>query len=108
MTEVLFFLSVGFIGYVAYVLVDEQRRANPGPKLAPIVNPKSSITKAPRKTATAKKAKSVSATKSPAAAIKKTVAKPLTRHLMPYLRTWAKMVPPQLRNWLVSFLKAGK
>ena len=77
MTEVLFYLSVGFVGYVAYVLVDEQRRANPGPELAPIVNPKSSTTKAPRKTATAKKAKSVSATKSPAAAIKKTVAKPV-------------------------------
>jgi predicted HTH transcriptional regulator len=78
MTEALFYLSVGFVGYVAYVLVDEQRRVGISQKSAgsvAAITP--SQTKPPRKTATAKKAKAVSAKKSPAASIKKTVAKPV-------------------------------
>jgi hypothetical protein len=78
MTEALFYLSVGFVGYVAYVLVDEQRRGNPSLSSGSVITITPPQTKPPpRKTATAKKAKAVSAKKSPAAAIKKTVAKPV-------------------------------
>jgi predicted HTH transcriptional regulator len=77
MTEVLFYLSVGFVGYVAYVLVDEQRRGSPILDSGSVVTIKSPQTKSPRKPATAKKAKSASAKSSPTAAVKKTVAKPV-------------------------------
>jgi hypothetical protein len=78
MTEVLFYLSVGFFGYAAYVLVDEQRKAKSGVKLAPPVKVapvKPPKTKVSGKTAPSKKAKAVSATKSPAAPVKKAAAK---------------------------------
>jgi predicted HTH transcriptional regulator len=72
MTEVLFYLSVGFFGYAAYVLVDEQRRAKPSVKPKPVVTAiKPASTKKPSKAATAKKAKPASAKKPPALAIKK-------------------------------------
>ena len=83
MTEVLFYLSVGFFGYAAYVLVDEQRKAKPGLKLAPPVKvvpvkpPKTKVS-SKTKTAPSKKAKAVSATKTPAAPVKKAAAKPVS------------------------------
>ena len=59
MTEVLFCLSVGFVAYIAYVLVDEQKGNQPAKPVAKARPPK---TKAPKKTAV-KKAKPATAKK---------------------------------------------
>jgi hypothetical protein len=57
MTEVLFYLSVGFVGYVVYVLVDEQRGANPGLPVLPAASLGPETIKPPRNTAARAKAK---------------------------------------------------
>lgn len=77
MTGVLFCLSVGFVGYVVYVLVDEQRTPIPGIPIPvqPIVTIKPTRSAATPKTARA--AKSTSAIKSTAIAAKKTAPKPV-------------------------------
>ncbi|MSS76166.1 MAG: winged helix-turn-helix domain-containing protein [Methyloglobulus sp.] len=70
MTEVLFFLSVGFVGYLVYALVDEQRALTPGVPDAieePVTAVKPSTAKTPRKTAAATKAKTATPTKKPTA-----------------------------------------
>lgn len=51
MTEVLFFLSVGFLGYVAYVLVDEQKASKSLKPIKPILTVKPPKPKATRKPA---------------------------------------------------------
>jgi hypothetical protein len=64
MAEVLFCLSLGFVGYVIYVLVDEQKVPNPGMPEEGVVVVKPSRPRTPRKTATAAKAKSAAVKKS--------------------------------------------
>ncbi len=59
MTEVLFYLSVGFVGYVVYVFVDEQRALNPKFVEEPVLIAKPSKTKTSRKIVAAMKPKSV-------------------------------------------------
>jgi hypothetical protein len=84
MTEALFFLSVGFFGYLVYVLVDEQRALTPGvPGVSAVIEEtvtavKPSKAKPPRKTATAAKAK-------PATSVKKPAAKPVAVSADPVL-----------------------
>lgn len=84
MTEVLFCLSIGFVGYLVYVLVDEQRALTPGvpgePDVIeePVTVVKPSKAKTPRKTATVAKAK-------PATPAKKPVAKPVAVSTDPVL-----------------------
>lgn len=63
MTEVFFCLSVGFVGYVVYVLLDEQMAVNSGVPEEPVVIVKPSRPRAPRKTATDAKTKSTAAVK---------------------------------------------
>jgi predicted HTH transcriptional regulator len=55
MTEVLFCLSVGFVAYVFYVLVDEQMGLNTGAPQQPVLTVEPSKIKASRKTATVSK-----------------------------------------------------
>ena len=64
MTEVLFCLSVGFVAYIAYVLVDEQRANQPALPFAKTRPPKAI---APKRTV-AKKAKPATAKKPTATA----------------------------------------
>jgi hypothetical protein len=74
-TEVLFCLSVEFVAYVVYVLVDEQRTPIPGVPVQPIVTSKPTKPGTTPKAARATKAKSASAIKSTAKAIKKVAPK---------------------------------
>jgi hypothetical protein len=55
MTEVLFCLSVGFVGYVIYVLVEEQMPHKPGVPIEPIPAVIPAKPRPTRKTATTKK-----------------------------------------------------
>jgi predicted HTH transcriptional regulator len=70
MTEVLFCLSVGFVAYVVYVLVDEQRMSIPGVPVQPIV-----AIKPTKPAARATKAKSTTVSKSTAKPVKKAAPK---------------------------------
>lgn len=92
MTEVLFYLSVGFFGYAAYVLVDEQRKGKPSVKPKPVVTAaiKPASAKKPSKAATVKKAKPALAKKPPASAIKKPAAKPAGQASDPILAYLSK------------------
>jgi len=58
MTEVLFCLSVGFVAYVVYVLVDEQIALNPVVPKEPILTAKPPRPRATRTTASATKTRS--------------------------------------------------
>jgi flagellar basal body-associated protein FliL len=57
MTEVLFCVSIGFVAYVVYVLVDEQKSLNTRIPEKPVAVVKASTPKPPRKKATTTKAK---------------------------------------------------
>jgi predicted HTH transcriptional regulator len=70
MTEVLFCLSIGFVGYVVYVLVDEQRTPNSGIPEELVLAVEPSKPRTPRNTARAAK------TKSAVAELKKAVPEP--------------------------------
>jgi predicted HTH transcriptional regulator len=72
MTEVLFCLSVGFVAYVVYVLVNEQRTPIPIMPEQPNIKIKPTRLGATRKTTKVTKAKSASAIKSTETTIKKT------------------------------------
>jgi hypothetical protein len=58
MTEVLFCVSIGFVAYVVYVLVDEQKSLNARMPEKPVTVVKTSTPRPPRKKATTTKAKS--------------------------------------------------
>ena len=75
MTEVLFCLSVGFVGYVVYVLVDEQRMPIPEAPVEPVVTTKPTGHGATPKKDRPTKAKSASAIKPTTKAIKKAAPK---------------------------------
>lgn len=70
MTEVLFCLSVGFVAYVAYVLVDEQQGNQ---RAFPVATKNPPIAKSPKKT-TPKKVKPAAAKKPPSAGKSKPAA----------------------------------
>jgi len=63
MTEVLFCLSVGFVAYVVYVLVDEQIALNPVVPKEPILTAKPPRPRATRTTASATKTRSAATAK---------------------------------------------
>jgi hypothetical protein len=65
MTEVLFCVSIGFVAYVVYVLVDEQKSLNARIREKPVAVVKASAPKPPRKKATTTKAKPAKAAPKP-------------------------------------------
>jgi predicted HTH transcriptional regulator len=83
MTEIFFALSVGFVGYCVYAIVDEQKSHNARlPRKASITEKSPKLAK-PRKTAVAKKKKPASKE------VKKAVQKPtvnMSKDVLAYLK----------------------
>jgi predicted HTH transcriptional regulator len=95
MTEVLFCVSIGFVAYVVYVLVDEQKSLNTRLPEKPVEVITHSTPKPPRKKTTTTKAKSAKA------AATKTAPKPVASSSDPIITYLGK-------NGLTTIAKLSK